>query len=903
MQKMNYQEFKQKYNYATATPMMQQYLDAKFAHYDCLLLFRMGDFYELFFEDAEIGAELLNIALTKRSNEKEAAPMAGIPHHSLESYLNQLIEAGYKVAICEQQETPEQAKKRAGHKAVVKREVTRVLTAGTVNEESLLQKKAPSYLMALVKDKNYQAIAYVDISTNEFYTCQASKDNLENEISRISPKEILLSDNFRTSEEISGPLAEFKRQLVYQEDSFFDVPKNRRRIESFYGIHTADALGYLSASQIAAIGGVIEYLLITHKTNLPRLNFPKTITPENYLEINSATRKNLELTKTMSGSSKGSLLSEIDKTVTSGGGRMLYNWLSFPLTDKKLIDNRLETVEYFLKHIEFCWSLREKLKSGGDLERSLTRITTSKAFPRDLVCVKEAMKVASGIKASFFSSQEAQLPELLAKILGGINADKSFLEKLDAALLEEPAAITSGGGIIRPQFEPELERLYQLIENSTDSINSLCEKYRKETGVNTLRIKQNNILGLFVEVSPANSDKLSSQEFIHRQTLSNAVRYTTEELRRLESDIGSARSRAISLEGEIFANLCSEITRHQREFQKLASSLNALDILTSFAYLADDMELSRPEITEDNRLEITGGRHIVVEKSLKKQGEEFIGNDCNMNNDLSLWLITGPNMSGKSTFLRQNALIVILAQMGCFVPAKSATIGIVDKLFCRLGASDDLARGESTFMVEMVEAASILAQAGPRSLIILDEVGRGTATFDGVSIAWSCAEYIHNVATSRCLFATHYHELTQLENNLSRLKNFTIKTIEDNDKVIFTHKICEGPADKSYGIFVGELAGLPKSVVERAKHILKFLESSEERQTGIEELKNSVSLDADMAEKLDSLQAAGQQDTSEGLKELKSQLEKIDINNLTPIDAFNKLKELQDKVRNSETSS
>ncbi len=893
---MDYQDFKEKYSYYSATPMMQQYLDTKFAHYDCLLLFRMGDFYELFYEDASIGAELLNIALTKRSNEKEAAPMAGIPHHSLEAYLNQLIEAGFKVAICEQQETPEEAKKRAGHKAVVKREVTRVLTPGTISEESLLEKKAPSYLMSIARDKENFAIAYVDISTCQFCSSVVSKNNLESEVSRISPKEILLSDKLRTSEELSNQLADFKRQIVYQEDSFFDYYKNKRTIEDFYQIHTVESVGNLTRGNIAAIGSVIEYLYITHKTNLPRLNFPKIITPENYLAINSATRKNLELTRTMSGNVKGSLLSVIDYTVSSGGGRLLHNWLSFPVTSKEIIDNRQMAVEFLTNHFSFCQNLRSTLKTGGDLERSLTRITTAKAFPRDLVCVRESMRVGLGVVSYFSQVNNKELPGLLNKLLGSINADSEFLEELDKAIPEEPAATTASGGFINPEFDPDLKELYNLIENSTDSINRLCEKYRNETGVNTLRIKQNNILGLFVEVSPSNASKLPEEQFIHRQTLSNATRFTTDELRGLESDITNAKYKVVNLEQEIFNSLCNKVSNNLKQFQKLAHSLNALDVLTSFAYLAEEMELSRPNITEGGELEIKNGRHLVVEDSLKKEGQHFVANDCNMDKDLSLWLITGPNMSGKSTFLRQNALLVILAQMGCFVPAESATIGIVDKLFCRIGASDDLAKGQSTFMVEMVETASILAQATERSLIILDEVGRGTATFDGVSIAWSCVEYIHNIITARCLFATHYHELTQLENNLSRLKNFTIKTLEENDKVIFTHKIESGAASKSYGIFVGELAGLPNSVVERAKHILKFLESSEELQSNIEELQKQGGLDSEMVNKLD---AHSEEDkrTREELEEIKTKLSEIDINNLTPLDAFNKLQQLKNYTK------
>jgi DNA mismatch repair protein MutS len=819
------EQLKEKYGYEEATPVMKQYLEIKFANFDCLLLFRMGDFYELFYEDAITASRILGIALTKRGrNGEEEIAMCGVPHHALENYLNKLLEDGFKVAICDQLETPEEAKKRSGYKAVVKRDIVRIITPGTIIEESLLDSKEPHYLASVVINKNLASICYVDLSTSEISVIKVMENEIINELARIKPREILLGESFRSSPLAISITSGLNLRISYQVDSFFAEPKSLKNILNFYSIKALNAIGDLGTEQICAIGSILEYLSITQKERMPKLPKPKILNYHKFMNIDAATRRNLELNIAPGGGNRGSVFYSIDHTISKAGSRLLYSYLGAPLTDIEKINQRLEVTDFFYKNMDLTNSIRAALKKTGDLERCLARLGMGRSTPYDLLGIKQIIETAELIRADFVQKAGINLPSLIEKLIKPLLGHDNVHDIIGQSIKEDALNNLANGGIIKHDFHPKIKELHDLIDNGRDHIERLKDRYRSETGIDSLKITHNNVIGLFIDITSRHSEKITDPKFIHRQTTANSVRYTSLELQELESKMVGAKVQVIAFEKEIYDQICQQVLANHELLCKLAQSLARLDVFCNFAHLADEKEYVRPLITDDTRFEIIEGRHPVVEDSLKKNHEAFISNDCTLLGNDRIWLITGPNMAGKSTFLRQNAIIAILAHIGCFVPAKKAGIGVIDKIFSRIGSGDDLTKGQSTFMVEMLETSAILAQGTPKSLIILDEVGRGTSTYDGVAIAWSVLEHIHDKLKSRCLFATHYHELTAMEDILPALRNYTIAIDENNGKILFLHKIIKGAADRSYGVHVADLAGLPKSVIRRASELLKKFE-------------------------------------------------------------------------------
>lgn len=814
--------FKEKYNYSAKTPMMQQYLDIKFEHQDALLLFRMGDFYELFMEDALLASNVLGIALAKRSNDDA---MCGVPYHALDNYLSKLIENGYKVAICEQMESPEEAKKR-GYKAIVKRDVVRVITQGTILEESILNTSNPNYLISIVCDLNDKQnnshnpvnVAYLDISTSEFGVISTVMHDLAQEIVRLMPKEILISDETRDYIKLYDILRPYNNIIMYQAASCFAYGKCKNSIESFYNIKTVDSLGDLSNSQIAAIGVILEYVKLTQKNNLPCLPFPRLVDYSSLMKIDSSTRRNLELVVNVHGKNKNTLLSTIDRTVTKQGARELYRYITSPLAEINKIQQRLDLTSFFYNNISITERIRPLLRNICDIERVIARISMNRSTPRDLLNIKNTILQAKNI-FSVFMHNDVSLPNNLQNLVSSLSGHDELIKLIEDAINPDALDNIENGDFINNSYHPKLDDLRKLLNNNAEIITELKNEYIKQTGIETLKILHNNVIGLFIEVTPKYANKITHEDFIHKQTLTTALRFTTAKLQSIESEMMNAKTLAFNLEKELFSLVCSQTTTHTNSLRKMAHALAVIDVFCSFAILALDESYVRAEITDDCAFEIINGRHPVVEKCTSV----FISNDCNLSEEQRLWLITGPNMAGKSTFLRQNAIITILAQIGSFVPARYAKIGVVDKLFSRIGAADDLSSGQSTFMMEMVETSAILAQSSDRSLVILDEIGRGTSTHDGVSIALSCLEYIHNHLQCRGLFATHYHELTSLSQHLQSLKKYTVAIEEKDNKILFLHKIIAGIANRSYGIHVAEMAGLPKIVIDRAKEILETL--------------------------------------------------------------------------------
>jgi len=824
---MTLEEFRSKYHYDRSTKMIQQYLDIKFANFDCLLLFRMGDFYEMFFDDAFIASQILGIALTKRGkNGDDDIAMCGFPYHALENYLNKLIEENYKVAICDQLETPEEAKKREGYKAVVTRDIIRIITPGTITEESLISASQPHYLASLAIVKNRASICYVDVSTAEIAVIDILCSEILNELSRLKPKEILLSENFRGEQLASNIQNQLHLRISYQVDSFFATKKCQKIILDFYKIRDTKSIGEISKCQISSIGSVLEYLSLTQKQNIPILPLPKIINYHNFMTIDSATRRNLEITSNLLGETKGSLLSAINQTVTKVGGRLLYNFLSSPLIDINEINYRQNITDFFYSNTKIVENIKKLLKNTGDLERCLARIMMNRGTGRDLLSIKHTLDAALQIKSEFINHYGLNLPDYIENLIKPLSGDDELYSLIDRAIREDAPNNTNEGGIINLHYHPKVGELYNLINNGKSYVEKLKNLYRQETGIETLKISHNNVLGLFIEITPRHNEKMVDGKFIHRQTTANSVRYTNHELQKLESDMVNSKSLVVALELELYTKICQQVVEKAVFLRLVANSLSNLDVFCNFAYIASEYNYVKPILTNDLNFEIIGGRHPVVEQSLSNIQKSFVHNNCTLSQNNRIWLITGPNMSGKSTFLRQNALIAILAQIGSFVPATIAKIGIVDKIFSRVGAGDDLQSGQSTFMVEMLETSAILAQSTNNSLVILDEVGRGTSTYDGVSIAWSVLEYIHDTLKCRCLFATHYHELTSMSNFLPSLKNYTVVIEELGNEILFLHSIISGSADKSYGIHVANLAGLPKSVIKRANDILIKLEKT-----------------------------------------------------------------------------
>ncbi|GAB4360336.1 MAG: DNA mismatch repair protein MutS [Oricola sp.] len=822
---------------AAPTPMMAQYLEIKEANPDSLLFYRMGDFYELFFEDAEIASRALGITLTKRGKHlDEDIPMCGVPVHAADDYLQKLIGQGFRVAVCEQLEDPADAKKR-GSKAVVRRDVTRLVTPGTITEEKLLEPGEASSFLAVGRTKSdggAMALAWIDISTGQFRIAATAPERLLSDILRVGPREITVAETVFEDESLRPVFDHLGLAVTPLPASFFDSATAEERLTRFYGVKTLDGFGAFSRAELSAAAGAIAYVERTQISERPVLQRPEREDAGSTLFIDPATRANLEIERTLSGSRQGSLLKAIDRTVTGGGARLLAERLRSPLTDCDAINERLDSVSFFLAGNErLANDLRAVLKSSPDMPRALSRLSLNRGGPRDLVAIREGLAASEAARRLL---EPADLPAELARAASLLSqAPHDLAESLRAALGDEVPLLKRDGGFVRPGHHDELDEMRALRDESRQVIAGLQTRYIDETGVKSLKIKYNNVLGYFIEVTQQNSGALTDSDaakgrFIHRQTLANAMRFTTTELADLESRIANAADRALAIELDIFDRLQAAVVAAADAIRNAAHALAVIDVSIGFARLAESEGYCRPKVDDSRTFAIVAGRHPVVEQALRRQAANpFVANDCDLSpegdgDQGAIWLLTGPNMGGKSTFLRQNALIAILAQTGSFVPAGSAHIGVVDRLFSRVGASDDLARGRSTFMVEMVETAAILNQAGDRSLVILDEIGRGTSTFDGLSIAWATVEYLHAKNRCRTLFATHFHELTALSETLANLHNVTMRVKEWEGDVIFLHEVAKGAADRSYGVQVAKLAGLPESVVARARDVLDQLE-------------------------------------------------------------------------------
>ncbi len=804
-----------------ATPMIAQYQKLKAVHPECLLFFRMGDFYELFFEDAKKAAPALDIALTKRGRHgDDDIPMCGVPVHSAEGYLERLIKKGFKVAICEQTEDPAEAKKR-GPKSVVKREIIRLVTPGTLTEDSLLEARRHNFLAAVACSQKKIGLAWLDMSTGEFLTEPVMNGGLGPALARIEPGELLVADALFADDGFRQRLAEWDDRLSPLPDRDFTSETGERRLQQSFDVKALDGFGQFSRAELGACGALINYVELTQKGRLPRLSPPRRIMPGSHMVIDAATRRNLELLQSLGGERRGSLLEAVDRTVTGAGGRLLAARLATPLAEAAPVKRRLDAVQALVDDPDLRADLRAGLKGCPDLERALSRLSLGRGGPRDLGAIRQGLEASAAIKARL-SETEAPLDAT-----GRAMADHGELrECLEAALVDDPPFLARDGGFVREGWLDELDRHRGLRDQTKRHIAELQARIQSETGIPSLKIRHNNMLGYFIEVTATHREKVPAS-FVQRQSMANATRYSTEELADLETRIATAADRALALEQEQFEGLVADVLVNAEAIARTARTLARLDVAAGFAELAAEQRYVRPEIDDGDGFMIEGGRHPVVEQALANEQTPFIANDSDLGESQRLWLLTGPNMAGKSTFLRQNALIAVLAQAGSFVPAERAEIGTVDRLFSRVGAADELARGRSTFMVEMVETAAILNQATEKSLVILDEIGRGTATYDGLSIAWAVVEYLHEACRCRGLFATHYHELTALAAKLDRLACRTLKVKEWQGDVVFLHEIGEGSADRSYGIHVARLAGLPPAVLDRAEEVLHRLEQGE----------------------------------------------------------------------------
>ena len=812
----------------SVTPMMAQYLEIKEAHPGALLFYRMGDFYEMFFDDAVAAAEALDIALTKRGKHDGAdIPMCGVPVHSAEGYLLTLIRKGFRVAVCEQMESPAEAKKR-GSKSVVKRDVVRLVTPGTLTEDSLLEARRHNFLAAYADVRGDGALAWVDISTGAFSVMALDLALLGPELARLAPSELIVNE--ATETDLRPLVEEFGIALSALGGAAFDSAGGTARLADLFHVQTLDAFGTFSRAELGAMGALVEYLTITQKGKLPLLRPPRQETQTRTVQIDAATRRNLELTTALSGGRAGSLLSVIDRTVTAAGARLLERRLSSPSRVLETISDRLDGVSYCYDNTAFSQMLTGALKQVPDIDRALSRLSLDRGGPRDLAALRNGLSQALTI----FTERPDNLPDLLKQSCADLAGHDDLIDLLDTQLIAEPPLLARDGGFIATGCDEALDQARQLRDEGRSVIARMQQDYAAQAGIQSLKIKHNNVLGYFIEVTATHADKMMSaplsETFIHRQTTANQVRFTTVELSDLETRILNAGSQALEIEKRLYEGLRARVLENAAEISQTARALAELDLARSLADLALSQNWCKPRLDTSRTFHIEGGRHPVVEHALTQQGgAPFIANDCTLTAEdgAAVWLLTGPNMSGKSTFLRQNALIAILGQMGSYVPAQSAHIGLVSQIFSRVGASDDLARGRSTFMVEMVETAAILNQADDRALVILDEIGRGTATYDGLSIAWATLEHLHDVNKSRALFATHYHEMTALAGKLDGVENATVSVKEWDGEVIFLHEVKRGAADRSYGVQVAQLAGLPPAVIARARVVLDALESGE----------------------------------------------------------------------------
>ena len=824
------------------TPMMEQYLTIKNKHKDALLFYRMGDFYELFFEDAIAASKALDITLTKRGKTNGMdIPMCGVPFHSADNYLPKLIKKGFNVAVCEQTETIEEAKSNL-KKGPLKREVVRIISPGTLTEDNLLDRNANNFLGAISDVNGSISISWVDVSTGCFKSRNLQKENnqkqlLTNLLLRMNFSEILVSDAM----ELNIISEEWHSIIKKQSSSLFHYSSCLQQICSYFSIMSLEGIGKFSDGEVIASGVLLSYLKLTQCGKLPILSMIKNESENNFLEIDYFTQKSLEILSNLSGETKGSLITSLDETKTAGGARLLKQRITEPFYKVVEIEKRYNLINWFLNNDIDIFKLQNNLENIPDIERSLSRISLLRGSPKDLSILCNGLLNVKQIYEIIISFKDRlnQAP-LLNNILNQISVDYSLFEDIKNSLKKDLPLSTKEGGFIRDGYDDNLDKLRNLRNNELEEITKLQNKYSDLTNVNSLKIKYNRMLGYHIEVRAVHDKALRDKDiFIHRQTTAQTSRFTTIELNEAENQLKNSYDKSISIEMDIFKNFTNQIINEGKKILDIASAISELDIGIMVVKQSKDRDYVCPKILENKTLEIIEGRHPVVETQMKLSENSFISNDCILNKDDFLWLITGPNMAGKSTYLRQNALIVIMAQAGLFVPAKEANIGVFDKIFSRVGASDDLAKGQSTFMIEMIETSLILNTASEKSLVILDEIGRGTATFDGLAIAWSVLDYLHNKIKPRTLFATHYHELTSLKEDLNHLSCHKMSIKEWNNSIIFMHKIIEGEADKSYGIHVAQLAGLPFEVIKKATQLLSKLENNKDNSY----LKKSDNLD------------------------------------------------------------
>ncbi len=827
---------------SSVTPMIAQFLKIKSEYPDALLFYRMGDFYELFFDDAIAAATALDISLTKRGKHLgEDIPMCGVPHHASENYLLTLIRKGFRVAVCEQLESPAEAKAR-GSKSVVNRGVVRLVTSGTLTEESLLSARENNYLSAFAILRDESAFAWVDVSTGDFHVQNCPRISFGPMLAQLNPAEILISES--NYENFLEQTKEFGSTLTSLSPASFDSTSGIKRLCDLFKVNSIDGFGSFSRSEISALGAIIDYLEITQKGKLPALKIPIKENLENFVQIDSSTRRNLELTQTLSGSKNGSLLRVIDRTVTGPGARLLEKRLSSPSTCIKTITPRLDSIDVFKSNNMLRMEIQNTLKQTADMERAFLRISLDRGGPRDFLAIRDSLEKGQDLSKSLINLNS----NLIEEAEKNLNGNEKIIALLKDVFSDSAPLLARDGGFIRSGFNVQLDDIKKLRDDGRQIISSMQAQFSSMTGIGSLKIKYNNVLGYFIETPATHAKKMLGEEFsntfIHRQTTANAVRFTTLELSEIETKILNASGRALSLELEIFEQTKIKILEFSENILLAAKALAEIDLAVALADIAVSENWCRPKLDTSRKFKIIEGRHPVVEAALQKEPSGvFIANNCDLSagsdGDKPIWLLTGPNMAGKSTFLRQNAIIALMAQIGSFVPAESAEIGIIDQLFSRVGASDDLARGRSTFMVEMVETAAILNQAGENALVILDEIGRGTATYDGLSIAWATLENLHNINKCRALFATHYHELTGLTVSLPGLMNATVSVREWEGDIIFLHEVRKGAADRSYGVQVAKLAGIPQTVINRATEVLEKLENNDQggkTQTLIDEL-------------------------------------------------------------------
>jgi DNA mismatch repair protein MutS len=848
------------------TPIRKQYLQIKTQHPDAILFFRLGDFYETFDEDAEVAARELDLVLTSRPVAKDVrVPMAGVPHHAVEGYIARLIEKGYRVAVAEQVG-------EVTGKGLVHREVTRVVTPGTVVEPALLEAKRPNYLAAVVLAEGRAGLAYADISTGEFATTQLAEEEVSRELARLQPRECLIprSEGQGAMREVHGVKAHVTPLPPYR----FEPGAARQALLDHFGVVTLEGFGCEGKPlAVRAAGAVLHYLKETQKGAVAQVTTLRTYSTERFMGLGPVTRRNLELSETLRERRvQGSVLDVLDRTQTPMGGRLLHARLTQPLVDRVEIEARLDQVEAFVQSGVLRAQVMDRLRNVPDLERLSNRVVSGIATPRDLAGIRSALDAVAAL-ASLLDAAEG----VLAPVAAQLDPCQDVGALLAQAIVEEPPAALSAGGVVRQGFSDELDGLLHSVREAREWLASLERREQQASGIKSLKVGHNKVFGYYIEVTKSNLDAVP-EEYIRKQTLVNAERFITPELKEVESLILNAEERQAEVESRLFHEVCQQVAARAPALLKTARAIAQIDVAAALAEVAVRNRYTRPQLTDDNALEIVGGRHPVVEQTL--HDTPFTPNDLHLDDAARIWIITGPNMAGKSVYLRQNALIVLLAQMGSFVPADEARIGIVDRIFTRIGAQDEVAAGQSTFMVEMVETANILNHATLRSLLVLDEVGRGTSTYDGISIAWAVVEYLHNhpERRARTLFATHYHELTELAERLPGVQNANLAVAEHEGQVVFLHQVVPGGADRSYGIHVAQLAGVPRPVINRAEELLGGLEAGEFRPgTAAPEPYQPVLFAEEHP--------------------VVSELKNLDVSTMTPLEAINALYELQRRTK------